>query len=689
MNRLSLFLCLTALALPGAVTAQDAEEILSYQVGIEIGSGGVMTVTEQITVRSRQREIRRGIYRDFPTSFPRESGLGRIEAPLSVQSVTRDGAVEPYTLQGFGGSIGRGGVRIRIGDPDVILPAAVHEYRIVYETQRWVLFGESTDELYWNVTGNGWGFPILTASARIRIPGLRSAPGLESWTGYEGSTTTDARAEWNEGSGIADFDTDQPLRPGEGLTVRVSFPSGVVTPPTENQESEWFALDWGGYIDSGYVLLLVIAMYLLMWRRVGVDPARGRATPTSEPPAGYSAAALGYIEKRGYHQRQLSAALVSMALKGALRIEHGSSSESSSWTLRKLDDSVTLANEERVLFATLFGERNEIALSQSYHETFRAGIKGFKKSLARRLEREYFENNRLWFLGGLVVSVLGFLALAWRWRYGIAPPAIFIGIWLTGWTVGVVTLLYRLVNELRRALSGGDGLAWVGVFALTVLTVPFMIAEVIGTGVLFVLAPSHLVFAAMAIGVTNVAFYHLLERPTLKGRGVLDQVDGFRAYVDGPSDRSRPGGIALFERHLPFTIALGLEARWAEAFDDALLPLMSSPEASRSALPWYHHDMPVSTRRASRPLLAQACPTPSHRLRARRAAAVGVGAALRGVAAVAVEGAAGRGGDRAVSRGRLFLRRGGRSPREPANAKGSWTPHRARSAPRRPTGFPS
>ena len=71
-----------------------------------------MVVTEEITVRALGREIRRGIYRDFPTSFPRQIGLGRIEAPFSVHSVTRDGAAEPYSLQSTGGPAGRGGMRI-------------------------------------------------------------------------------------------------------------------------------------------------------------------------------------------------------------------------------------------------------------------------------------------------------------------------------------------------------------------------------------------------------------------------------------------------------------------------------------------------------------------------------------------------------------------------------------------------
>lgn len=136
-------------------SAQEVEEILSFDVEIDISATAIMTVTENITVRALGQSIRRGIYRDFPTSFPRASGFGRIEAPFDVLSVTRDGSPDQYELSSIGGPFGRGGMRVRIGSPDVELAHGVYRYTIVYETSRWVHLGDDADELYWNVTGNG------------------------------------------------------------------------------------------------------------------------------------------------------------------------------------------------------------------------------------------------------------------------------------------------------------------------------------------------------------------------------------------------------------------------------------------------------------------------------------------------------------------------------------------------------
>jgi uncharacterized membrane protein YgcG len=109
--------------------------------------------------------------------------------------------------------------------------------------------------------------------------------------------------------------------------------------------------------------------------------------------------------------------------------------------------------------------------------------------------------------------------------------------------------------------------------------------------------PTHLVLAALAVGMTNVAFYHLLERPTLRGRGVLDQLEGFRAYLGGNGDRRRPASSGMpgaFERFLPHAIALGLETRWAAGFGDALRTTAQAASDPR-VIPWYDHRTPDRT----------------------------------------------------------------------------------------------
>ena len=107
---------LGTLFFPGLLGAQEKEEILSYDVIVEVMDGGLLQVTENIEVRALGLEIQRGIYRDFPTGFPREWGMGWIVAPFEVVSVSRDGVPEPYSVENVGGPAGRSGARVRIGD---------------------------------------------------------------------------------------------------------------------------------------------------------------------------------------------------------------------------------------------------------------------------------------------------------------------------------------------------------------------------------------------------------------------------------------------------------------------------------------------------------------------------------------------------------------------------------------------
>jgi uncharacterized membrane protein YgcG len=308
-----------------------------------------------------------------------------------------------------------------------------------------------------------------------------------------------------------------------------------------------------------------------------------------EPPEGFSPAELGYLQERGYGPALLASTLVSLGVKGALRIEE----TKGEWSLHRLDGPAQpLSADEEGVLATLLEDHDSLSLTPSHATTLRKTVKKLKRTLGLRLEKHYFVLNRRWFVAGLLVSVAGFGALAWRDRYGIPFEAWFLGLWLTFWSIGVATLLYRVVQAWRLALSGHAVGAWAGALFLTLFASPFLAAEVIVFGLLLTRLPRHLLLAAVALGVLNVLFYHLLERPTLKGRGVLDALAGFKAFLSA-TDADRMDRLMtprrtpeLFERWLPHAIALGVENRWAEGFQGVLG--VQAPAAESGTLAWYH-----------------------------------------------------------------------------------------------------
>ncbi len=150
--------------LAGAVPARGAEKILSFHSDIKINGDASLTVTETIRVRAENDQIKRGIYRDFPTRYREKYGLTR-RVGFRVLQVLRDERPEAFHLEGS--ALGQ---RVYMGRKEVILNPGDYTYTLVYETDRQLGFFSEFDELYWNVTGNDWNFPIEKASATVHLP---------------------------------------------------------------------------------------------------------------------------------------------------------------------------------------------------------------------------------------------------------------------------------------------------------------------------------------------------------------------------------------------------------------------------------------------------------------------------------------------------------------------------------------
>ena len=261
LHRLALLLaCL--LVLP-AVHAR--EEILSFDADIQVRSDGSMQLTERIRVRAEGDQIKRGIYRDFPTDY-RDRLNNRIQVGFEVARVMRDGQAENYRTERQAN-----GVRVYIGKADRILPPGEYSYSITYLTTRQLGFFDDFDELYWNVTGNGWAFPILSATATVKLPpGVPSRDmAIEGYTGpvgaqgqaYVGQISMDSEAF---------IRTTGPLAPGEGLTLVLSWPKGVVYEPTPADKVGYLMADNRGLLIA---LAVLIGLNLSSWlaRQRGLD----------------------------------------------------------------------------------------------------------------------------------------------------------------------------------------------------------------------------------------------------------------------------------------------------------------------------------------------------------------------------------------------------------------------------------
>ncbi|EFK95793.1 hypothetical protein LDC_2185 [sediment metagenome] len=139
------------------------EQITDFHSVIKIQEDGSLNVSEKITVISTGNEIKHGIYRDFPTKY---AGIALSpQKGFEIISVTKDNEPEPYNMQKMSN-----GYRLYIGDKNTLLPPGPYTYTIDYTTTNQLGFFKDYDELYWNVTGSNWSFPITQCSAEIYLP---------------------------------------------------------------------------------------------------------------------------------------------------------------------------------------------------------------------------------------------------------------------------------------------------------------------------------------------------------------------------------------------------------------------------------------------------------------------------------------------------------------------------------------
>lgn len=560
------------------------ERILSFHSDILVNTDGSILVEETIRVRAEGVEIKRGIYRDFPLRYKDLYGNDYI-VDFSLIKVLKDGRPEPHHTEDQPNSI-----RIYIGDKNVYLKQGIYTYTLTYSTNRQIGFFDDHDEIYWNVTGNYWSFPIDKASARVYLP--EQAKGrirlIDAFTGLKGQTGKDFKILYEDGS-IPYFETTRPLQLKEGLTILISFPKGIVKAPTREEKIQYFVNDNRGTIVSTVGLILVLIYYSLSWLKVGKDPDKGAIIPLFEPPKGYSPASMRFIHKMGFDDKALSSALINMAVKGFIKIRQSGSD----MTIVKNDSQKgDLSPDEKVIYDNIFKGSDSIEIKQSNNKTILEVKKAFKKKLKDTYERIYFFTNRGFFIAGALSS----LAVTFISAFMSAnkPIVLFICLWLTLWTIGVFALLYSVVLAWKSAIKGSKSiLDIIKALFITIFSLPFVSAEIFVIVILLQSTTPLFVFNLFALGIINNVFYHLLKAPTLRGRMLMDKIEGFKLFLTTTeSNRFQmlyPAGKTpeLFERYLPFAISLDVETQWTEQFASILKSASYETQDRGHTFSWY------------------------------------------------------------------------------------------------------
>lgn len=575
---LILVICLGLLTGVPPASAQS-ERILDFQSVIAVHTDASMSVTEHITVQATGREIKRGIIRDFPTTYRDRLG-NTVTVGFAVTEVLRDGRPEPYHTQQVSN-----GVKIYIGHKDVYLQSGVYTYTIRYRADRELGFFKDFDELYWNVTGNGWTFPIDRAEAIIDLPPKAKILRYAAYTGYQGDRGHDVVVQPGDHDIV--FKTTRGLAPKEGLTVAVAWPKGVVHEPSGQEQMGFYLQDNMATALGLLWLAVLLGYYLWVWYRVGRDPATGTIIPLYAPPSGSSPAGVRFLNRMGFDDKAFAAAVVDMAVKGALLIQE----DDGDYTLVRRDaPKQALSRGEELVATQLFLGKGSIKLENENHTKIKAAIDALKKNLKTEFEKIYFVTNSGYLTPGIIITLLGaaFVILTARDR----AAAGFGCLWLIIWTVACYFLTVGAHSRWKAAWGSGFKLGkLLAALGASLFALPFLAGEIAGAFLVTqaVSVPATITLAALAF--LNALFYHLLKAPTLAGRKIMDQIEGFKLYLS-VAEKDRLNLLnppektpELFEKYLPYALALDVENAWSEQFAEVLAK--AGTEAQPYTPIWY------------------------------------------------------------------------------------------------------
>lgn len=531
MKNLLALICALVALLGVASPAAAEERILRFDGNLDIQADGSLVVTETIRVRAEGQRVRRGIYRDFPTRYSDRYG-NRVEVAFELLGVERDGNSEPSFTERVAN-----GIRINTGNDNLLPTPGVFTFTIHYRVTRELGFFADHDELYWNVNGLGWDFPIDEVQARVSLPSPveSTALKLDGFTGRLGARGKDFQASSDE-PGAATFRTTRGLAPQEGLTIVVEFPKGIIRQPTALKKSAWFLRDNRGVLVALVGLILLALFYLRRWRQFGIDPPSGPVFPRYQAPEGFAPGELRMLRRMSNDQLCFSADLVDMAVHGFLQIHQGVGSQG--WRLvREPHASIDkLSAGQRALAASLFEEGNEIELKNTQATRVSRAIAAHAAQMSKRLKPRYFQSNAGTMLMGVAFTVL----------------------------VGLVALM----------LSGGNGIP--AMFMLGALGLVL-----------------HIVFARLMKAPTIEGRKLLDEIEGLRMYLSVAERDELKS-VPGPGhpptlDAKR------YEALLPFAMALQVEEAWTKKFTAAV----GAAAAQQSSPTWYYGSHPTSMNLAS------------------------------------------------------------------------------------------
>lgn len=498
----------------------DNLEITSFASTLQINPDGTLSVREKIGVRF-YTELH-GIYRLLPVystvygkTYRVRFGGFESDQPLRVRRNGTD-------------------IELRMGRANRLV-SGDQTYSLGYRADKVILTqNPDYDELYWNVTGNGWDNPIDSTRIEIVLPCAIELGGnadYEVFAGDAGSDRMIAGSRTGPGPNVRNvgvfsgsnlvsvtaasnrliLDVPVRLEPYQGITVRFRFDKGVVNIPPFKA----FLNAAGAFLNDWLYLIaafLLFAASFIIWLKYGKDKKVPPIVTEFFPPEKLSPSEANSI-LRQRAKFDIAATLIDLAARGYLVIGED-------------DDGVYL---------------EKTGAEQS-------GLRGYEKNLISKLFSSKYTGKDA---KTPKVSVKNLKKKFYK-------------------DFDTISTSYE-EYFLKQGYFEQSGSEWQIVFnILKVLSAIFLAALILG---IFREMPKLIVFTALAL-VNNIVFSIVMPKKTVRGLEIYTKILGFKRFVMR-ADKDRIARLMAenpryFDDTVPYAIVFGLAKKWGKVFDGIL-----------------------------------------------------------------------------------------------------------------------
>jgi uncharacterized membrane protein YgcG len=305
--------------------------------------------------------------------------------------------------------------------------------------------------------------------------------------------------------------------------------------------------------------------------------------PLFGPPKGMSPAGVRYVAQMGMDDKTFTAGMIELGVQGHIKLVEAKTGR---MNVVPRTDGKPLAAPEKAMMTSLFGKRKTpLALEPENHGILERAQKALRQQLEQSFSGKLFQDHKAWSWRGmfaslaLILIVLVSVFAAWGGDKGVAV------------LIGQLSLVPAVILVSALLIAGrprsGFGYVFTGfgcIFSLVLGIGGYhLIADNFGGWVNVVPASVPLLIMPIA-----TSAFSWMKAHTLEGRRITDEIEGFRQYL-GVAEEDRLNAMnppektpELFEKFLPYAVALDVENAWAARFAE-LLAQMPEPIASD----WY------------------------------------------------------------------------------------------------------